>query len=130
MRFDGETTQFRNIIGYTVFFLCMSWYYVSTGMNANDMFGGVAYIETGIEDLNEIDEEKAHTIVSEVHPDFQSGQYIEDISKMDWKIDSSTFGSEEEFMQELGEVVGTASNDAYSLVFGRCSVKEARKLAD
>lgn len=108
----------------------MSWYYVKTGMNAKDMFGGVAYIETGLEDLHEMDAEKAHTIVTEVHPEFQSGQYIDQISKLEWEIDSNRFGSKEEFMEELGEVVGTASNDAYARRFGRCSVKDARRMTD
>lgn len=120
--------QLQNTIGLSFVLLSMAWYYVSTGINSKDMFGGVAYIETGVEDLEKIDKETAHTIVSEVHPEFHSGQYIEKINKMTWELESRKFASEEEFMEELGQVVGTHSNDAYSLAFDRCSVKDARNL--
>lgn len=109
----------------------MSWYIVRTGLNAKDMYGEVAYIETRLEDLHEMDEDKAHTIISEVHPDMQSGSYIKNISKIeDWDIESINYPSEEEFMQDFGSIVGSASNAAYTLTFGRISVKEARKKAD
>lgn len=72
---------------------------------------------------------RRHTIISEIHPDFESGQYIKNISKLeDWDLRSKEYGSEEEFMMDFGEIVGTSSNDAYSLVFGRISVKEARRM--
>lgn len=38
----------------------MAWYVVRTEINAKDMFGAVAYIESDVEDLHEMDSEKAH----------------------------------------------------------------------
>lgn len=108
----------------------MSWYFVSTGINSKDMYGGKAYIETDVEDLHDMEKGKAHTIISEIHPDFASGQYIRNIKKLEWDLDSRQFGSEDEFLKELGSVVGSGSNDAYTKLFGRCSVKEARKKSD
>lgn len=105
-----------------------NWYAVNTGINAKDMFGAVAYIESK-QDLEALDKEEAHTIISELYPDLSSGQYIKDISKLDWELNSEEYNSKEEFMRELGKVVGSYSNAAYCLGFdGRCSVKDARKL--
>lgn len=107
----------------------MAWYIVRTGINAKDMFGAVAYVESDVADLHEMDDEKAHTIISEIHPDFQCGQYIENISKLEeWDLKSKEYGSKEEFMKDFGEIVGTSSNDSYTLIFDRISVKEARRM--
>lgn len=109
----------------------MSWYIVKTALNAKDMYGEVAYIETEIEDLHDMDEDKAHTIIGEVHPKMKSGSYIKNISKMeDWNIESVNYPSEEDFMKDFGSIVGTASNAAYTLTFDRVSVKAARRIAN
>lgn len=109
----------------------MAWYVVRTGIDAKDMFGEVAYIETELEDLHEMDEDKARKRVGEIHPDMQTGTYIKNISKIDdWDVKSVQYGSKEGFMKDFGSVVGSSSNAAYTLTFGRVSVKEARKTAD
>lgn len=109
----------------------MSWYIVETGLNAKDMYGEVAYIETKIEDLHDMDEDKAHNIIGEIHPKMKSGTYINNISKIeDWNIESVNYPSEEDFMKDFGSIVGTASNAAYTLTFDRVSVKAARRIAN
>lgn len=105
----------------------MAWYFLRTGLNAKDMFGEVAYIELPEDGLSE---DEAYEMVKEKHPDFHSGSYVKSFSDIDWDVDSESFDDEDAFLAALGEVVGTSSNHAYSLAFGRVSTKDARSEAN
>lgn len=110
-------------VGSVLFF--MTWYYLKTGINAKDMFGERGYVEleSGLSD------EQVRERVKEEYPKFSSGQFVKSCSVMDWDVDSQSFDDVDEFLSALGEVVGSASNHAYSLEFGRVSTNEAHRKA-
>lgn len=103
----------------------MAWYYLNTGMNAKDMFGEKAYVELEAGLSGEQIRERA----KEEYPKLSSGQFVDSCSVMEWDVDSQSFSDVDSFLAALGEVVGTASNNAYSLAFGRVSTKEAHRKA-
>lgn len=104
----------------------MAWYIVHTGINAKDMFGERAYVE--LEDGNIEEDDVMYHKLKNKYPEIQ-GQYMKKFSRKDWEIDSESFESKEDFMAEFGEIVGTASNGAYTKKFGLVSTKEARSKA-
>lgn len=102
----------------------MTWYFVNPSTDKKKNYIKSAYLEMNNKNLVDMKEEESHKLIDERHPEFQSGQYIQEIKKQEWDVESCSCSSKKAFMKELGRVAELKTDDAYSISYGRLSIRD------